>query len=95
MDEEEEEIHYSLVIPFVVCKSQDGPYDDNAFVAGVRYGRWAELLKLQPTQHAEYEPNELVPQLDLLAMHHRYKITIEPWEDGNNEWSLVTMTRGE
>lgn len=30
----EEEQEYDLVMPFVVCQSQGGPYDDDAFVGG-------------------------------------------------------------
>lgn len=89
------ETQWGLVMPFVVVESVGGLYEDNAFVAGVRYGRWAELLKLQPSEHACYEPKGLVPQLDLLAMHHHYRMIVEPWEDDpDGNWILVTMTLG-
>lgn len=90
-----EETQWGLVLPFVVCESKGGPYEDHAFVAGVRYGLWSQLLKLQPSEHANYEPKDLVPQLDLLAMHHHYRMIVEPWEDDpTNYWVLVTMTLG-
>lgn len=81
---------YSLVMPFVVVASAGGPYDDGAFVAGCRFGTWDALLTLKPVMHAEYEPPELVPQLDLLAMHHGYTMTTEPFDD---DWTYVEMRR--
>lgn len=82
---------YSLVMPFVVCQSKDGPYDDGAFVAGVRFGKLDSLLNMKPSQHSEYVEAELVPQLELLAMHHGYKFEAQPWEDHPTEWVLVTF----
>lgn len=96
MDDNPEETVYGLIMPFVVCTSQGGAYDDGAFVAGVRFGRWVELLKLKPTQHSNYEPKDLVPQLDLLAMQHHYRMASEPYEDDpENYWVYVTMILGD
>lgn len=95
MTNSSEHDNWGLIMPFVVVTSAGGPYPDDAFVAGVRYGRWAELLKLQPSQHSNFEPIALVPQLDLLAMHHHYIMIVEPWDDGDGYWVCVTMTLGE
>lgn len=92
-----EDASYSLVTPFVVCKSVGGPYDDESFVAGVRYGVWESILKLQPTMHSNYEYPSLVRQLDLLAMKEGYVLTVESIDNGyvdeDTEWVLVTMKR--
>lgn len=93
MDEKDHDAEYGLVTPFVVCTSVGGPYDDDSFVAGIRLGLWQSLLKLQPSEHANYEPAALVPQLDLLAMQNGYRMISEPYEESPN-WVLVTMTRG-
>jgi hypothetical protein len=93
VSDDEASADFGLVMPFVVCESNGGPYADEAFVAGARFGRWAELLKLQPAAHREYEPAGLVPQLDLLAMHNHYTMTTEPWDD-DTSWVLVTMSIG-
>lgn len=89
---------YSLVMPFVVCTSVGGPYDDESFVAGVKYGIWESILKLQPTMHSNYENPKLVKQLDLLAMKEGYILTVESIDNGyvdeDTEWVLVTMKRG-
>jgi len=74
----DEEGEYELVLPFVICKSDGGPYDDQAFVAGVNCGQlMAELQAL--TQHSalprpRYARPEYLPQYDLIAMQHGYLI---------------------
>lgn len=87
------EAEFGLIMPFVVCQSNGGPYEDSSFVAGARFAKWDMLLKLQPAMHQEYEPVALVPQLDLLAMHLGYKMITEPWEE-SPEWVLVRMFLG-
>lgn len=93
-DEEEKSTQYGLVMPFVVCDNQGGPYESHSFVAGVRFGQWYEILKADPIQHSNYEPKELVPQLDLLAMDQGYEIESTPWPEDPN-WVMVVMTRLE
>lgn len=83
---------YQLLFPFVVCASEGGPYDDRAFVAGVRFGQILEQARtLAPGRSMTWtvEP-VLVPQLDLLAMHHDWRITTEP---DSGEWVQVTFRR--
>lgn len=91
-DNEDEGTNYDLLMPLVVCQSNGGHYDDEAFVAGIRYGMWVSLLKLSPYSHANYESPHLVSSLELLAMSEHYTMTVsEPTEDGF--WVLVTMTK--
>lgn len=90
-DDEEDE-QYDMLMPLVGCKSNGGHYDDEAFVAGIRYGVWTSPLKLRPYSHSNYESPHLVQSLELLAMSEQYKMVVsDPTPDG--EWVLVTMTR--
>lgn len=84
---------YDLVMPFVVC-GEDGPYDDGSFVAGWVCGRAdAQLKALEGTRATIefYADPRLVPQLDLIAMHHGLTLTHEPWEEHPDEWTAVTI----
>jgi len=87
------EAEFGMVMPFVVTESHGGPYHDESFVAGARFAKWDMILKMQPYMHQEYEHPELVPQLDLLAMHLSYKIEVFPYEP-DPTWVLVRMTAG-
>lgn len=62
-DHEEHDAEFGLVMPFVVCESQGGPYDDNAYVAGFEAGNLAMNLVLNrapfnATVHTENPRNE-------------------------------------
>lgn len=84
---------FSLVMPFIVCATNGGPYDDAAFVAGARF----EVLRKQAESGEliirSYEPTQLVPQLDLVAMRYGYTMDVEPWEEHPDEWSRVTLAK--
>lgn len=96
--DEPEEAEWGLVMPFVVCASQGGPYDDASFVAGTRLG---EVMVRLHDHRCFFPGNEfapdfpvepaLVPQMDLLAMHEGCTLTTEPWGYGA-EWVYVTFT---
>ena len=91
-----DEAEYGLVMPFVVCASDGGPYDDAAFVAGCRFGHDAEKVKLGGRDVQSWGfvvMTPMVPQYDLLAMHHDFVMTSEPWEDHPDEWTFVTFAR--
>lgn len=79
-------------MPFVVCLSAGGPYDDIAFVAGVRFQQVRGELMMKPKVHLVTAETALVPQLDLLAMEQGYDIESVEWED-DSYWSIVTLTR--
>lgn len=89
---EDGEVEYDLVMPFVVCQSRGGPYEDEAFVAGWALGQ----LDIELGQAAaDRRPllNRTVrtasmPQVELLAMKHG--LMAEPEEsEGVPEWSTV------
>jgi len=72
---------YELVLPFVVCASVGGPYEDQAFVAGYQAGQVDRALAtvaavgglgLKVTVYAA-----LAKQLDLIAMKHGFVSTTE------------------
>lgn len=67
---------FRLVMPFVLVKSNGGPYDDQAFAAGMACGQlWTELHTLSAhgaLPRPRYVRPEHVAQLDLIAMHFGY-----------------------
>lgn len=94
-DELEPEAEYGLVMPFVVCQSQGGPYEDRSFVAGARYAQIEHEAATIATgrQKEWYAEPELVPQLDLVAMKLGLTMTSVAWTERPDEWTLVTMSR--
>lgn len=84
-----------LLFPFVVCVSNGGPFDDQAFAAGYECGQIASRLAAGRhvlLQEVVRTPN--VPQLDLIAMHYGYTLaSVVPWPEAPDEWSLVTFRR--
>lgn len=69
-----------LVMPFVVCASKGGPYDDASFVAGFECGQIDRQLGQEaPRRYAPDLPVHAgnVPQLDLIAMRNGYVVTFE------------------
>ena len=87
---EEHEYEYELIAPLVVCSDLGGPYDSQAFVAGVRYAQLRFRLQTgRPTTLEEYEHPELRPQLELLAMELGYELTTTPFDE---DWELVKFS---
>lgn len=78
---------YRLVMPFVLTKSNGGPYDDKAFTAGMACGQlWTELQVLaahgaQP--RPRYVRPEHIPQMDLIAMHYGYTLKAGPVDEAS------------
>lgn len=81
----EPDAEYSLEMPFVVCKSQGGPYDDDAYVAG-----WeAKTISIQLDGLANITGATMVavvhienqPQIDLIAMKHGWTVEFEPFDE--------------
>ena len=90
---------YDLVVPFVVCQSQGGPYEDQAFVAGFQAGEIDRALKVAATVDADEVSftvrTELLRQLELLGMSRGFPVMrAEEWSEGP-EWSLVTFATKE
>ena len=83
------------IMPFVVCRSAGGAYDDRAFAAG-----WNCALIDRALCHGRYAYFEdvvlapLVPQLDLIAMRHGFEFAVRPvGEVDGTEWVHVAFTK--
>lgn len=88
------EAEYGLVMPFTVCTSKGGPYDDASFVAGYEMGLLDARLADGPARVNASLRSDSIPQIDLLAMRHGYAVATEPWEDGS-EWTLCEFTKAD
>ena len=92
-----DEHEHSLVMPFVVCASKGGPYDDQSFVAGYELGRLDTQLAMWGAMEVRHWDATLrtdsMPQVDLIAMRHGWtaRVVCEPIEG----WTDVTFDRGE
>lgn len=86
--------NFGLVMPFIVCSDQGGPYDAAAFVAGATWQAIdSELERDKPIITSHYVDPALVAQLDLSAMRHGYRLEAAPWDEHPDEWTLVTFHR--
>jgi hypothetical protein len=89
MSDEENETEFGLVMPFVVCASQGGPYDDDSYVAGYEAGKLDAELALGPPHVLAFWPPALSfhaenkPQLDLVAMKNGYTVR---WANEVDGW---------
>jgi hypothetical protein len=91
---------YSLVVPFVVCRSNGGPYDDESFVAGWQCGDIDRALAAaaavgasrvrQPMVHAA-----IIKQLELVGMYRGFPTLQADAIEGCPEWADVTFVAGE
>ncbi|MEV8043554.1 hypothetical protein AB0P02_06835 [Streptomyces griseoluteus] len=94
---EDAEGSYELAMPFVLTTSEGGPYDDQAFAAGMACGQlWVELRDLAvhgATPRPRYVQPEYVPQFDLIAMHYGYTITPGPVDEGSG-WQRIDFGPG-
>jgi hypothetical protein len=88
-----EEVEYGLVMPFVTCASKGGPHDDGSYVAGWEMGALDAYLSYhQPSLHVVAIHAENVPQADLIAMKHGYRMELA--EDEQVEgWEVATLTK--
>lgn len=87
----DDEPDFGLLMPFVVCTSGGGPYEDGPFVAGYRLGLLDGFLEHgRPDVHELMVQSADVPQVDLIAMRHGYTMTSAPagYED---EWVCVEL----
>lgn len=93
-DAEDDEVGYEMLMPLVVVKSVGGELDDYAYVAGAEYGQLMGLLNhVRPPFHEAYVHTVNVPQIDLAAMHHGYRMESEPWDEHPDEWTHIRLTR--
>lgn len=89
-----QEGEYEMVMPIVLAKSNGGPYDDAAVVAGMTCGALRQELEmtavLHTLPHERYIDAPLVKQADLIAMKHGY--VLKPGEiDEASGWQAVAF----
>ena len=84
------EEEYGLVFPFVTCKSNGGPHDDESYAAGYEMGSLNMLLgNSQPHTHSQSIHTSNKAQADLIAMNHGYSIELTPTI--HEEWTWLTV----
>lgn len=106
-DQPEEEA-FGLVVPFIVCKSEGGPYDDEAFVVGFQAGQIDKELAVAATMgvtSAQFTVHTaILKQLELIGMNRGFPTMhvgeFDPDEIGhdcalavNETWAPVTFVR--
>lgn len=100
VDDQAEPDGFALVMPFVVCQSKGGPYDDASFVAGWQAGEIDRALTAAEVSRAtrvewDMVHAALVPQLELIAMRRGFpSVTVES-SDEWPEWCTVTFACSE
>jgi hypothetical protein len=91
-DESSGEAEYGMVMPIVLAKTNGGPYDDAAVVAGMTCGALDQELKmtavLNTVPNMRYIDMQLLKQVDLIAMKHGY-ITRHGDVDEASGWQVV------
>ena len=91
-DDDLEDEHWELVMPFVVAVSEGGPYDDESFVAGWVCGQLS--IELRNELHVRtWIPRGALPQADLLAMSFARVCSVEQ-ESDDGEFVLVHICTG-
>lgn len=92
----DEDNGYALLMPFVVCQSQGGPFDDVSFTIGFELGQIDRELAMCQTLSSEpiarYIHEDGLPQLDLIAMRRGFTIKVGHL-DGSDEWRYVEFIR--
>lgn len=83
-----EDVAYELVMPFVCCTSEGGPYDDEAFVAGWECARIDSALARRPALYDATVREALLAQLDLIAMRRGYTLDAEAY-DADSDWRFA------
>lgn len=90
----EEEGEYEMAMPIVLAKSNGGPYEDAAVVAGMTCGALDQELvmakALHTLPHERYIDAPLLKQVDLIAMKHGY-VTRPGALDEASGWQAVAF----
>ena len=98
MDDEEHEAKYEVVMPFVVCESTGGKFNDDSYAAGWEASKIdselavANLFGALPAGRTVLRPN--LPQLDLVAMRYGFVMTTE-LPEAFIDWAHVSFERLE
>lgn len=91
-EREEQEGQYEMVMPIVLAKSNGGPFDDAAVVAGFTCGALDQELAitkaLHTLPHERYLDGPLLEQVDLIAMKHGYVLK-RGEVDQSSGWQMV------
>jgi hypothetical protein len=93
----DEDADYELVMPFVVVRSTGGPYDDEAYCAGMELGRLDRDLLTMCTWVDTFETLIRVanaPHVDLVAMQYGWAMDHDPEHDADG-WVTVTLRRSK
>lgn len=89
----------TVAVPFIVCVSEGGPYDDEAFCAGFQAGEVDRALDMGAAARAhtirfEMARTALLKQFELIAMNRGYPIVEADVSEEWPEWCSVTFSRG-
>lgn len=90
---EPDDDHMDLVMPLIVVASNGGPYDDASFVAGMHLQQLWGVLERKPMSYQQFVRSDLIPQIDLLAMHFGYRMDAEPWAPEPDQWTFARFGR--
>lgn len=84
----------ALVMPFVLCQSKGGRFEDEAFTAGWALGGLDHELSLAKhntmTPGDRYLRSEYQPQADLIAMRHGFILTVAEEQNGWARYEFET-----
>lgn len=85
---------FGLIVPFIVCATNGGPYDDGPYCAGYEAGTIAVVLASLPPEITQAERTvrtDNLPQIDLIAMQHGWTVNAATTEWP--EWTTVAFKR--
>lgn len=90
---------YGLVVPFIVCQTAGGPFEDEAFVAGFQCGEIDKALAVAAVANASTVTfptvrTALAKQVELLAMNRGFPVMTVTESEEYPEWCSVTFERG-
>jgi hypothetical protein len=87
-----------LAVPFIVCQSAGGPYEDDAFCAGFQAGEIDRALDMGAAVRAEtitfpMARSALLKQLELIGMNRGYPVMTADVSEEWPQWCTVTFAR--
>lgn len=84
-----------LRVPFIVCQTAGGPYDDQAFMIGFQIGIiYGALRERKLPRYETAVPDDalILQQVDLVAMRYGYTIRGWTWPEQPG-WARIVATR--
>jgi hypothetical protein len=89
---------WNLVVPFVACTSQGGPFDDEAFAEGFRCGHTSAVLNGCPQEVREVtftatSTPAVLRQLELIGMAADFPMMEVDTYEPVPAWASVTFRR--